>query len=219
MGMTSLSVVFSVFVLHIHHKGTRGVRAPYWVRNFSYEILARVLCLQRGSKSLHSEDETDPKQRKKGFSMNRNLINNNGRTGNLYTNMVHSSSNFQNPDKISLSENGQISVAPYSIHYTRRSSRTDTGPQSNQQQQRTSAKTKWYTAQDELLSHLRVLVSKLQKEERDSQIVKEWQDIGYLLDRALLILFTLVTVLSTVALLVMKPMNKSMDMDSVINEQ
>ncbi|ELU10286.1 hypothetical protein CAPTEDRAFT_201263 [Capitella teleta] len=47
MAMTSASVVFSVFVLHIHHKGGRGNRAPLWLRRFTLKYLATYLCTQK----------------------------------------------------------------------------------------------------------------------------------------------------------------------------
>lgn len=44
--MTSLSVVCAVFVLHIHHRGGRGFRAPFWLRKFALDVGARLLFME-----------------------------------------------------------------------------------------------------------------------------------------------------------------------------
>ena len=46
MAMTSMSVVFSVFILHLHHLGERGSRAPRWLRRLAIGWLSRVVCIR-----------------------------------------------------------------------------------------------------------------------------------------------------------------------------
>lgn len=45
MLMTSMSVVFSVFVLTIHHRGARGIRPPVWLRSLTIDMLAPACCI------------------------------------------------------------------------------------------------------------------------------------------------------------------------------
>ena len=44
MGLTSMSVIFSVLVLNVHHRGDRETRAPYWLRHVTLHYLSRALC-------------------------------------------------------------------------------------------------------------------------------------------------------------------------------
>lgn len=44
MGLTSLSVIFSVLVLNVHHRGDRETRAPYWLRRVALHYISRVMC-------------------------------------------------------------------------------------------------------------------------------------------------------------------------------
>ncbi|KAI0214558.1 Acetylcholine receptor subunit alpha-L1, partial [Lamellibrachia satsuma] len=44
MGLTSLSVIFSVLVLNVHHRGDRETRAPYWLRRIALHYISRVMC-------------------------------------------------------------------------------------------------------------------------------------------------------------------------------
>ena len=43
MAMTSLSVIFAVFVLHVHHRGSLNRRAPLWLRKSALRM-AKVVC-------------------------------------------------------------------------------------------------------------------------------------------------------------------------------
>lgn len=45
MAMSALSVVFSVFILNLHHRGSFQCGPPYWLRKFSY-LLSRFLCME-----------------------------------------------------------------------------------------------------------------------------------------------------------------------------
>lgn len=52
MGMTSLSIILTVFVLQIHHVGPHKKRVPSWMRTLVFDLLARLLCMSYATKSL-----------------------------------------------------------------------------------------------------------------------------------------------------------------------
>ncbi|GAB1606017.1 neuronal acetylcholine receptor subunit alpha-10-like [Argonauta hians] len=45
MAMSALSVVFSVFILNLHHRGSFQSGPPFWLRKLSY-LLSRLLCME-----------------------------------------------------------------------------------------------------------------------------------------------------------------------------
>jgi len=45
MGMTSLSIVLTVFVLQLHHVSPRQRPAPAWLRSLMIRYVARALCM------------------------------------------------------------------------------------------------------------------------------------------------------------------------------
>ena len=259
MAMTSLSVVFSVFVLYVHHKGNRGVRAPSWLRKFSFQVMARILCMQSGSQSLRlgiqddNEGETHDLQFNSDnhhthnspnirySSMHRNRPsngnhphhknrrnhsdhseqhNNHVEDRDIYSDMVNSSSRLHNPtENIYVKENGQILLPPYNISYVRGSAGMYNNKEQEQQSNLSGLKSKWFQSHDELLSHLKWIVTRQRQEDIEHRIVREWQDVGSLCDRLLLIVFTSITAISTIGLLVLKPMTKSMNIESHLAEK
>ena len=46
MGMTSLSIVLTVFVLQLHHVAPRQERVPLWLRKLMIHYAARALCMK-----------------------------------------------------------------------------------------------------------------------------------------------------------------------------
>ncbi|XP_052281224.1 neuronal acetylcholine receptor subunit alpha-3-like [Dreissena polymorpha] len=46
MGMTSLSIILTVFVLQLHYVGPHQKGVPHWLQFVSYELLARLVCMR-----------------------------------------------------------------------------------------------------------------------------------------------------------------------------
>ncbi|KAL3865419.1 hypothetical protein ACJMK2_042809 [Sinanodonta woodiana] len=46
MGMTSLSIILTVFVLQLHHVGPHQRGVPRWLRILSYDIMSNLLCMR-----------------------------------------------------------------------------------------------------------------------------------------------------------------------------
>ena len=49
MGMTSLSIILTVFVLQLHHVGPHKRPVPGWMRTLVCKVFARVVCMSRDS--------------------------------------------------------------------------------------------------------------------------------------------------------------------------
>ncbi|NP_001297421.1 neuronal acetylcholine receptor subunit alpha-10-like precursor [Aplysia californica] len=52
MGMTSMSIILTVFVLQLHHVGPHKRRVPRWLRSLVFEVLARLVCMCYSSQTL-----------------------------------------------------------------------------------------------------------------------------------------------------------------------
>ena len=188
MAMTSMSVVFSVFVLHIHHKGGRGNRAPIWLRKITLKYFSRFLFV-RISKFFqwdHNMDDLRAKIRP-GFSS----LNQGFRTLN------QSPGRGTSPKQTSVyrMENGQLHVNlncpdSHCSHLERLSA-------------------KYHQTEKELLRYVHSVLEKQDRDELERHVIREWEDIAAVFDRFLFWIFTLLTLFSSLALLVFKPLSKA----------
>lgn len=185
MGMTSLSVVCAVFVLHIHHRGSRGFRAPYWLRKCTLHLGARILCMET--------IETDNWDKLYNLDMKRPL----------------SRSRLPSPpppQNIYVRENGQVRPAP--------SSRTENNHCQHQTKiTLDTMRELWMLKPDhELSAAIWELVHKKRDKERYKRVAREWQGISAVIDRMLFVIFTLCVIASSVWLLWLQPLTKNVSL-------
>lgn len=181
MGMTSLSIILTVFVLQLHHVGPHQRGVPRWLQIFSHDILARVMCLRpkvnpfiylsdrKGEMCLSSYIDTLDTNNCNGVNVNR--INHAPNTSEM-TSEVHYK--FDNT-------------------FNNRVSDTLGVPEETQ---------------DRITNSLKVLVEKQDLEERYQDIVNEWRFVALVMDRFLFWLFLLAAVMSSVVILIIMPFNK-----------
>ena len=184
MAMTSMSVIFSVFVLHIHHKGGRGNRAPLWLRRVALHYGSQILCV-RISKFFKWDDKLDDLRSKirPGYtSQNEGFLN-------------------SSPKQTSVikMENGQLHV---SLNCSE-----------NTCKHLEHLSVKYHQTEKQLLKYVHSVLEKQDREELERHVIKEWADIAAVIDRLLFWIFALSTLFSSLALLVFKPYDKGMDLD------
>ncbi|XP_053406202.1 neuronal acetylcholine receptor subunit alpha-2-like isoform X1 [Mercenaria mercenaria] len=184
MGMTSLSIVLTVFVLQLHHVGPHQRGVPKWLQILSHDILASILCLRprvnpfiyhsarKSDTCLSSYIDSLDSTNCNGIVVNKqNHVNNTSQvTSTTPTQQVHYQ--FEN------SYNNRISDAEMD------------------------------ETQDKITASLKLLVEKQDLEERHQDIVNEWRFVALIMDRFLFWLFLLAAVMSSVIILVVMPMNK-----------
>ncbi|CAL1529682.1 unnamed protein product [Lymnaea stagnalis] len=52
MGMTSLSIILTVFVLQLHHVGPHKRRVPRWLKSLVFGLFARLVCMRQDSQTF-----------------------------------------------------------------------------------------------------------------------------------------------------------------------
>ena len=227
--MTSLSVVLSVFVLHVHHRGSRGLRAPRWLRKLTFNVIARLVCIRAPTGDLwaierHCGSSRRQREQWKNASTNSYYMNSSngvgvgdlngdcqlggGRVENIYVprnvaNACEMQQLLQQEKQQQTQQSFQLASSQSPLNTTD----NPTGSITNLQTQ----------VQQELLCHLRALTKRQEKGDHSEKICREWQEISAICDRLLFILFMLVTTLSTVGLLILQPMTKNIDLQERIN--
>ncbi|KAH9523935.1 Neuronal acetylcholine receptor subunit alpha-10, partial [Bulinus truncatus] len=56
MGMTSLSIILTVFVLQLHHVGPHKKRVPPWLKSLVFGCFARLVCMRQDLQSLKQQE-------------------------------------------------------------------------------------------------------------------------------------------------------------------
>ena len=183
MAMTSMSVVFSVFVLHIHHRGSLSRRAPPWLRRATL-VLSRIVCVKPSPLLSYGE----PKQEvdKKPLSRSGYSSFNQGFRINSLRNVT-----------VKTLENGE-----YIIH------------KDSNAQERIARKLRH--AEDEVLSQLRLIIDRHEREDVNLKINREWEDIGLVFDRALFWCVFTISTSVTLSLLVFKPLTKDVRIEDYL---
>ncbi|XP_055874412.1 neuronal acetylcholine receptor subunit alpha-10-like isoform X3 [Biomphalaria glabrata] len=56
MGMTSLSIILTVFVLQLHHVGPHKRRVPRWLKSLVFGFFARVVCMRQDLQNMRQQE-------------------------------------------------------------------------------------------------------------------------------------------------------------------
>lgn len=190
MGMTSLSIILTVFVLQLHHVGPHQKGVPRWLQILSYDILSSVLCMRPRKNPFmyhtlhhHSFHYTDPIEvTTQPFRPNGVLVN---RSNNMtqvqpagHSRVTSPSTQHAHVNQFENNYNGNL-----------------LDPNTEE-------------TQDRITSSLKILVEKQDLEERHQDIVNEWRFVALIMDRFLFWLFLFAAVISSVVILIVMPMRK-----------
>ena len=213
MAMTSMSVIFSVFVLHVHHRGSLCRRAPGWLRRTAL-TLSRFVCHQATpllSAKLGPScgDPSAGSSRRAPQSPRRRIL----RAGYGSFNQGFRMSSLRNVT-LKAMENGE-----YSIQQTSGGGGQSQPPgsgESNSCSLEQLALRRMKQTEEEMLLQLRTIIDCYHREEREVKINREWADIAIVFDRALFwFMFVLATTV-TLSLLIFKPLTKSVSIDDYL---
>ena len=217
MAMTSMSVVFSVFVLTVHHRGSRGVRPPKWLRVLTIDIMApRLFCSCLSKPNTHiSTNRWDPRQRHssiKFYDSEVNMIANTVRTS-ISIKSSAAAADFTRRSKI----DNDSSITERNVDNWE----TIKGAQHQlDNDKKRIEKSKNFTAIDnralktqrsvaeEIQLQLEKLMDRYKLDELEQTIIKEWQNVAIVFDRCLFYLFTAVIAFATLFLLIIMPLTK-----------
>ena len=181
MGMTSLSIILTVFVLQLHYVGPHQRRVPKWLQILSHDILARLLCLRpRVNPFLFTSiHHTDP-----CLSSYLDTLEQTNCNGVVIQKSNHVASSHNSPRMNTTFHHDALS------------------------HERLLAESTVDETQDKITNSLKVLVAKQDLEERHQDVVNEWRFVAGVMDRFLFFVFLLAAFLSSIVILVIKPMEK-----------
>lgn len=196
MAMTSMSVIFSVFVLHIHHRGNLHRRAPSWLRKTAL-VLSKVVCHRPSPLLSQSKQEFLRKQQQQQRSIKMSM-----RTGYGSFNQGFKLSPLRNVTLRTM-ENGEYSIQPSNngeshCHDVKHNGRV--AP----------------SLEEELLAQLQVIVKRYEKEDSEIRVNSEWEDIAIVFDRVLFVFMCSMATTVTLSLLIFKPLTKSVSIDDFV---
>lgn len=185
MAMSGMSVVFSVLVLNIHHKGVLSKYPPRILKCVT-RVFARVLCMK-----VQLDDTANP------ASVRRNTY-----TPVNYTCKSH--------DNESLLYNDMQRHTP--IHVDLQDSDAIDDVMNQNMPQNVSGKSNFDM---EILNYFTQVMASHEQSMVEKQIIHEWREIARVMDKAFFWLFLLVTISSTIVILVISPMTKEINLDEV----
>ncbi|KAK3097242.1 hypothetical protein FSP39_007950 [Pinctada imbricata] len=194
MAMSGLSVVFSVFVLNIHHKGILARAPPSWLKAIS-RLVAKLFCMNvrlDGSIYEYQDNSVSYSPGNISFRTNENdslLFNDLQRQCH---NQLHVDMSEVTPDTINDVVNQNINVV--------------TAPP------RKSAFDR------EILSYFKHVMTSHERTMTERQVIHEWQEIARVMDKLFFWLFLTITTVSTICLLVISPMTKEIHLEHFIDK-
>lgn len=173
--MSCVSILFSVYILSIHHQRGKPLKCPHVVKFITFSIIAPALCLKLRSSGHVSVNERKGREKRpkkdKSFQDNQEVINLVGLSESCplqeeYGAVLNADSNLNDID-------------PILKHYKEKESSVN-----------------------DLIHWLH---SKQKSECIEDISFQEWRDVAFVLDRLLFVVFLLITVLSTALILNLRP--------------
>lgn len=184
--MTSLSIVLTVFVLQLHHVGPNQKRVPRWIRKIVIGVIARILCMRSHIESYYGykpdEEPLHKRHHQRHHKFSKDDVN--------LTTFVDNRDNFKDSNC-----NGRLNV----------NINRGGGVGSSYGHEVGTCQSVSY---EKISNHLKILVSGHGTDDDLQDIINEWRLVAHIMDRFLFWLFLIGAILSSVTILVLKPMMK-----------
>ncbi|XP_052796704.1 neuronal acetylcholine receptor subunit alpha-10-like isoform X2 [Mya arenaria] len=193
MGMTSLSIILTVFVLQLHHVGPHQKGVPRWLQVLSYDILSSMLCMRPRLnpfiyRTSHQHDHTFQ------YTEPVELVSQPYRTNGVIT---HKTAN--RAQTVPINQNHVTSPVTQNVLHNN---------QFENHFNATMVAPDGEGTQNRITSSLKILMEKQDIEERHQDIVNEWRFVALIMDRVLFWLFLFAAVISSIVILIIMPMRK-----------
>lgn len=191
MSLTSVSVIMTVLVLNLHHRGPNRQEIPLWMRRIVLGKLRQFFCINNSSSSLVTTNETK-------FL----------RSMSLKMTLDNIAQELQNEMQM---ENGMADTIVTDNQGTTIHSPRDVRFNSLQNENLKRSRTKsnrghsYSRINDEILQSLRSVIDKHEREDHDYEIIQDWRRVAQVVDRILFWVFFLGTLISTIIVLVICP--------------
>lgn len=216
MAMTSLSVVFSVFVLHIHHRGSHNIRAPVWLRSFAFHYLAPALCVVTSSDYERKcfNDVSCWTSRRTWSNAYANGVTPTQYAWNHSSQRSASTGSRQNSSQHRRSNAAHVTYNDYRPITKQHQDTSDNHDDVTLTADMTSSRND--CLQHQLLAHLQTQAARQARDDAAEHVRREWHDVSAVIDRLLFVVFFVVTVLSTVGILIVQPTFKDVKLEDAI---
>ena len=205
MAMTSLSIVLTVFVLQLHHVGPNTKPVPRWIRIVVISIISRIICMRSSNTNYYQYDKKQRDELTRTGSLRRSgsfrsSIRERQRIQGRMASGGSATSTSRRQDEICLTSfidnldmlkdtncNGRLGQSENVYNMN--------DPDRN-------------VTYDKISKHLKILISKHDSEDEYQDIINEWRLVAHIMDRFLFWLFLIGSILSSLSILVFKPMTK-----------
>ena len=193
MSLTSISVIMTVFVLNLHHRGPNKQEVPNWIRKVFLGRLTTFLCVGNDDRytSVSTNEDSD-------FL----------RTMSLRMTLDNIAQELQSDVQI---ENGGMADTVVTesqgttLHDVKRDVKFPKRDSLHQGRRPTSRVPSRSRSNEDIMNSLRRILYKHDKEDRNYEIIQEWRRVAQVVDRILFFVFLLGTFFSTIAILVIAP--------------
>ncbi|GAB1606018.1 neuronal acetylcholine receptor subunit alpha-10-like, partial [Argonauta hians] len=194
MSLTSVSVIMTVLVLNLHHRGPSKHGVPIWIRKVFLEKLSHIFCVSSEPSYSHC------------YSDDGHFI----RNVSLKLTLENIAQELQS--EIQLDSKITDTVTVVECHGTRIAEKSEClhNVHQNENNLKHSERTSWSHARtnEEILKALRRIIDKHEREDRDYEMMQEWRRVAQVVDRILFWIFLIGTSVSTLAVLVISPLTR-----------
>lgn len=219
MAVASVSVIFTVVVLKLHHCSPNQKKIPQWVRYYVLGYMGRIVrCNCISTKCKHplmrkasSEAEVDMKELQTKLLRQMEVVtqkNGNNCLNSENISRNHLNSNMRNPS-INDINNSKVNLDLRDFSFSNRSSMVEDDTGIN------IRRDKSITTMEDILKYLKILVVKSDAEDAEKDVEDEWKQVALVVDRVFFWMFLLLTILSTVIILVIVPSFKYIADDGI----
>ncbi len=200
MAVTSVSVILTVCVLKLHHSGPHTREVPPWIRFYVLKVLARTIHCQ--CQTLPQSRIRRPKIKKKEKKSNKSNHDN----AEVCLRLVNECHINKHSPVAEFRANSKPTNLPETLNDLSANTNIDVHPD-----------LKRLTVMEEILKYLKMMVSKRDQDDLETDIVNEWRQVAAVIDRSLFLLSLITTTVATIVMMVIIPLlreYKSADMDT-----
>ena len=212
MTLTSMSVIMTVFVLNLHHRGPNKRRVPRWIKEMLVNKISPFLCLSE------SDEFTERYYRDDRFIKNMSLkitldniqqaLENESQLENNANNLRETTVTFTD-NHVSVNSVPHTQSVRTNLYPNMQSTQASTsGPQQlndNHRRHKRRTNSTISKTNDEILQSLKRILEKHEKEDKDYEMIQDWRRVAQVIDRILFIIFFLATLWSTIGILIIAP--------------
>ncbi len=206
MAMTSLSIVLTVFVLQLHHVGPSTKPVPRWIRVVVISTISRIICMRSSNTNYYQYDKREREELTRSGSLRR--------SGSFRSSIRERAGRNQGPMTGARRRTDEICLTSFIDNLDMLKDTNCNGrlgqsdpmyPSSMDTAAEAESRNVTY---DKISKHLKILVSKHDSEDEYQDIINEWRLVAHIMDRFLFWLFLIGSFLSSMSILVFKPMTK-----------